>query len=142
MTTIAYRDGVLAADSRLVYGESEIEQDSVQKIMRTRDGRLLGGAGHHSIVATYMRALAVIGKKLPPLPKDCGSVIEVFPNREIIIHNNESWVSRGKIEYGAWGSGSGIAKGAMAMGASAVEAIKITSKLDAFTGGRIRSVKL
>ncbi|MBS1586963.1 MAG: hypothetical protein JSS82_15620 [Bacteroidetes bacterium] len=40
----------------------------------------------------------------------------------------------------AWGSGSGIAKGAMAAGRSPREAVKIATKHDLYTGGAVRSM--
>lgn len=42
----------------------------------------------------------------------------------------------------AWGTGSDLALGALEQGADAVQAVKIAIKRNAFTGGRVRSVKV
>ena len=63
MTTIAYRAGVLASDSRETVGE-EIIRDDATKIHRLPDGSLYAGA-HTSEQIELVRLAVLKGEELP-----------------------------------------------------------------------------
>lgn len=140
MTTIAYKDGVLASDTLAVYGGNARESSAAQKIMRGRDGSLYAVTGDFGVVHAYASKLAR-GEIPDPLPKDCGRVIHVAKSGKITVHE-----SGGKYPLGtkvfAYGSGSDAARGAMLMGATSARAVRVASKIDVFTGGNIRTLKL
>jgi 20S proteasome alpha/beta subunit len=141
MTTIAYRDGVLAGDTRAMYGDV-CEAGVIRKVHRARDGRLIGQCGLSAKVQPYAQALASGKVALPEIPRDDGRVIEVMPDGVVWIHEVGGKHSLGKLECGAWGSGASIARGALEMGAGARQAVLIARKLDPYTGGRVQSVSL
>ncbi|ODT84837.1 hypothetical protein [Phenylobacterium sp. SCN 70-31] len=117
----------------------------VMKIARRWDGTLVSGAGH----ATYLydlRQWADLPKKKrkigPPLPsKDqensMGVMIE--PDGKIYVLQ-ETGICLSGAEYYAIGSGSEFALGAMAMGASAEEAVRAAIKHDCYSGGEINTI--
>jgi len=141
MTTIAFRDGVLAGDSRTCYGNS-IETGIKRKVRKSRDGRLIGVCGTSSKVEPYALGLMNDAKVLPEIPKDEGRVIEVLPSGRVWIHEHGGKHCLGKLRFGAWGSGSDSARGALAMGATAVETVRVASTIDLYTDGRITVVRL
>lgn len=141
MTTIAYRGGELAADSRGVYGGLEIASGNTIKVWKTQDGRLIGICGVANPAFTYGKALAD-GTLLPEFKDNCGVVIEVKRNRQVFEHSYGGVLPLGRLSLGAWGSGSMAAKAALLMGASPKRAVEIARSCDAGTGGKVISVSL
>lgn len=76
---------------------------------------------HNNEVDSYSRVLVSVQ----------GSVYEIGSNFSVTRESSGVY---------SVGSGSDFALGAMAAGASPAEAVKIASKLDSYTGGRIQSV--
>lgn len=140
MTTIAYRDGVLAADTLGVYGGNVRETMGAQKIMRAKDGSLLAITGDFAATHTYASCLAR-GQIPASLPKDSGRVIQIAKSGKVSVHEAGGSYPLGTKVF-AYGSGSDAARGAMLMGASAVEAVRVASKVDIHTGSTVRFLKL
>jgi ATP-dependent protease HslVU (ClpYQ) peptidase subunit len=136
MTTIAYKDGVLACDS--AWSEDSRIVGSITKITRFETGVLYGSAGHGDD-----RALVSL-LRLVRTPDDLPSVndlwdihqeitaLVVFPDKQVYM------VFTGTDDCGAFpltppaaiGSGKWIALGAMDAGKGAVEAVKIACNRD------------
>lgn len=137
MTVIAYRDGVMAADSRstirdTVFGEA-------LKAARHVNGFLCGGAGADHIV---QRFLEIFSEAQDPLKIDFtygrefegdGRVLMATPTRELFTWEYNRWVPAG-VAYAAIGCGWQVAIGAMDAGADAVKAVAIACKRDVFCG--------
>jgi len=137
MTTIAYRDGVLATDSRVTSGDVIIGE--VRKIAASGDGRIAAVCGVAEVCQEWLSWWAGPQDADPPeLDEDTGV---------ITVEDDGVWyhTDRGRwqleAEYHAVGSGRDIALGAMAVGACAVEAIEAAIKHDAMTGGRVQSLR-
>jgi hypothetical protein len=138
MTTIAYKDGILAVDSAVTCdGRYE---GSCKKWLQV-DGAVAGVTGQAMVLGRLK--IAVDG--------------EGFPDFDfLLLHDSELMLvsSAGifcvtkvgflKIEapFAAIGSGAGIAYGAMAAGASAEEAVKIACEYDCATRGPVAALKL
>lgn len=136
MTTIAYKDGIVAYDSLVTAGGTVIYDDFDKK--RERDGVLFFGAGSTAdielLISAYFgeppgcdldaRAIAVREGKLSLLVFESGRVFEseVLPDRPYAI-----------------GSGQDHALTALDMGASALQAVEMAVKRDTGTGGKIRT---
>lgn len=139
MTTIAYKDGVLAADTRATIGDV-IDPSEHKKVFRLKNGALVGSAGTPG-------ETRVILKKLRKNPDDFESikspnnVIYIKPDGKIFEHDGSGW-SPINAKYAAIGSGHLPALVAMRLGKSAREAIKIAIEFDKNTGGKVRSVRL
>lgn len=141
MTTIAFKDGVLASDTLSVYGGNAKESFNAQKIMRGKNGALLAMCGDFGPVHSFATALAKGVTNQAPLPKDCGRVVEIRRTGKIIVHEGGGSYPLRERSF-SYGSGSDAARGAMLAGASAARAVRIASKVDINTGGRVRILAL
>lgn len=141
MTTIAYRDGVIAADTSMTAGSSR--QGRVVKVAANDMGQLAGAAGR----ATYMAAfLAWFSKGCwddPPKAEKTDDQCD----RGIVVHWDGSltvYEDGGSFDltapYYAIGSGKPEALGALFAGADAETAVRAAMEHDTFTAGDITVV--
>lgn len=141
MTTIVYRDGVMAADSRAYAGDKQ-PIGFKRKIHKLDDGTMIGatsvwpGAGEGII--EWWKAGCPKDFKLP----DSFTMLAVKANGEVYYASNSPFVS-GPLSGDWWAIGSGeqYAAGALAMGATPYVAVAIASDLDAWTGGEIHELQ-
>lgn len=139
MTTIAYKNGVLAVDGLATYGQTP-ESVRAEKVIKAKDGRLFAICGDFGTTHAYAKMLAS-GTTPNPLPKDAGKVIEVRGRRSVIVHDaGGSYPLKAK-EW-SYGSGSDAARGAMMAGADAKKAVQIACKLDVHSGGIVRTFQV
>ena len=153
MSTVVYKDGVMAFDSRM--GLNDMIMHGVLKAGRTKK-YLYGYAGR----ASHMTPLY-------DWVRECEAEKDM-PSPEFFYRKNDSLISVGDVgtcmlisasgtiwevtteghtipiprAFHAIGNGYEYAFGAMAMGASAVEAVEVASQYDAFTGGEIHSLNI
>lgn len=148
MTTIAYRDGVLAADS-LVCGDNT-RWGAKTKIVRARCGIMGGASGDASAAAHYLEWVESLEKEPQPeaAPDTTHGVDGLLISRDGSVWCWTGGMSLFRMElpegetFTAIGSGAKLAMGAMAMGASAERAVEIAIKYDIYTGGRITTLAL
>lgn len=138
MTTIAYKDGVLAADT-LITANGMI-CGYAKKIWRA--GRLLiGGAGSDAVTNTFRDWVKDGMSGDHPLKKDIGNLFIVKPDGLTVM-----WCDDGpflmKETFWALGSGEEVAMGAMAAGASARKAVQLACARDTRSGGDVTVLKL
>jgi 20S proteasome alpha/beta subunit len=137
MTTIAYRDGELAADSRVTDGDM-IVSDARKKVHRLKDGSVVAWSGSVQDAERLLRAM----RKSAPTPQlEEISALHLRTDGSLWEYEGEAWVKQDP-GYFATGSGSPYAFAAMDAGASAKEAVRIAIKRDAGSGGRVQSLKL
>jgi len=142
MTTVTYRNGVMAADTMMVrYNEPCY---GAEKIFRT-DKYMVGIAGAYSAVLPFKDMLESLPEDRDPsymwkrwecMPELDGGFSATIVDREGSIWScmNEPPVPFHG-EFDAIGSGAPYAIGAMAIGASAIEALIIADRFDINTGG-------
>ncbi|RTM07409.1 MAG: hypothetical protein EKK31_11640 [Hyphomicrobiales bacterium] len=138
MTTIAYRWGVLASDSRMMNG-GWIHRYGGDKLFRLPNGEIVGVTG------TYAEAVAFVswlqggeaGDK-PTLSE--ATVVRLRKDGTLTIYEAGASFNV-TTEFGAWGSGSPAANAAMYMGADAAKAVEIAALLDDCTGGEVKTMK-
>lgn len=137
MTTIVYRDGVLAGDTRVTVGDMVVTNRKT-KVHRLKDGRLFGWCGGVEHAEVLLRAL----RKNKALPEGnaCDALL-VTPDGTLWLRENVIWIKQ-KEPYYALGSGSPYAWGALDAGATAVEAVEIGINRDTNSGGRVKFVAL
>ncbi|AZF37708.1 hypothetical protein C4J88_2926 [Pseudomonas sp. R4-39-08] len=135
MTTIAYKDGVIAYDSRRTC-DGRIITDCADK-KRERDGHVFFGSGSTSDILNLMDAF--FGAKIEG---ECDAqVIVVHDGRVTEIIWTEGRLFKYPVDHEyAIGSGSDNAITAMDMGATAFQAVEMASKRDTSTGGTIRTM--
>lgn len=137
MTTLAYRDGELATDSRVTAGDM-IVSDNRKKVHRLKDGSIVAWSGSVQDAERLLRAMRR-GATIPKL--DEISALHLKTDGSLYEYEGAVWVKQDPGYY-ATGSGMPYAFAAMDAGASAKEAIRIAIKRDANSGGRVQSLKL
>ncbi len=139
MTTIAYRDGVLAADT--LSTANGLRDDYGPKVWKHKG--VLGAAAGTGAICLKFQDWVRNG-----MPGDCpfqgtdgGNGIVVAPDGQMVCWGtNGPWPV--KQPFYTLGSGYQIALGAMEMGATAVEAVVAAMKFDTSTGGEVQFVRL
>ena len=138
MTTIAYRDGVMAADSAVITGH-QTRVARVRKVHRCPDGTLIGGAG----AAWAIQAVWAWFDKGEPEDErpefeteeeELLNLLIVRPDGRVTRMDDTRGEYQVEGEYHALGAGDEGALCAMAAGASAVEAIEIVARFNLYTG--------
>ena len=146
MTIIAYRDGIMAGDS-WVSSTSGRFCGNVVKIQKNKFGMLLGASGGSAEAYEFHEWFAdqdpTTWRKMPE---------GLRTHALIVLPNNEVWdVEEGRVlpcpdisEFGftAVGSGVSYAMAAMAMRATAEQAVEVAIKLSMDCGGEVHSVRL
>ena len=136
MTTIAYKDGVIAYDSRQTRN-SAIVSDNAPKC-QVVDGVsfFLSGAvcDEKALIAAYFGTAS-------PVPVECSGYVVDGGKLMMVGHDDKTGIWKQELELSnpdAIGSGAAYAVAAMDMGASAEDAVKAAMKRDIYTGGEVR----
>jgi len=136
VTTIVYRDGLMACDSR-GYSGSRSPIGTKIKMKRLEDGTLIGvsstipGGGEAVIQWYEAGALPNVDAIFFP---DSFTMLAIKPNGAGYFADNHPVLSGPlKAPYYAAGSGGEFALGALEFGADAFSAIQIACKLDPFS---------
>jgi ATP-dependent protease HslVU (ClpYQ) peptidase subunit len=141
VTTIAYKAGVLAGDSQAT--DNQLWQS--QKIFKvdTSAGVLLVGiAGEIHSALVFIEWLKNDKSRKPDLSNEDFDAIVIATTGRVTIWNQSlvAWRPVGK--FFALGSGAPAAMAAMHAGKGALEAVKIACKVDPYTRGPVRSLRL
>lgn len=144
MTTIAYRDGIMAADSR-AYSGNRFPVGEKTKIRLLDDGTLIGVSstvpGEGEAVIQWFAAGA--DPKDGPSASPKHTLLAVRPGGEVFFADDSYFISGPlKAEFFAIGSGGEYAQGAMAMGASAEQAVRIACRLDPWSAEPVMVLEL
>jgi len=143
MTTIAYKDGFLAADSQCNNGNFKVNY--LEKIEENEDF-VWASAG--TVSSCYQFSLFIQSKPFKEeIFKDerhAGFCCLYYDKKkkELFYIDNDLTPEKLNVEFYAIGSGAYIAYGAMLAGKNAKEAVEIAAKMDNFTGGEIKEIKL
>jgi ATP-dependent protease HslVU (ClpYQ) peptidase subunit len=140
MTTIAYKDGVIACDSRITQGSSIVDDDFDKRVIRDGVQFFFSGptSDYENLIAAYFgaelrtpcdaAALVYDGASLQFIAAEDGKAFFKSPRRI----NNPC----------AIGSGADHALTAMDMGAEAAYAVEVAAKRDSATGGVVKVYRL
>ena len=129
MTTIVYRNGVMAGDTAVF--DRGTYCGEARKVFRNEDGALLGVCGCMSALAQLRDWFMAGGDDDPPELKDQDS-------EGLLIRSDgvAEWIGAGRKriemsgDFFAIGSGFHVAMGALAAGATAERAVEIACDLD------------
>ena len=130
MTTIATDGRVMAGDTRC---GGDTFHTEVRKVLRAKDGSILGSAGQAFDYAGFLAwhenggDLCVSDDFEGLILKPGGEVVCVDSKGRVFSHDVPACV----------GSGSAVAYGALDAGATPAQAVAIAIKRDAYTGGSI-----
>lgn len=139
MTTIVYRDGVLASDSLSSSG-SCADPAPFPKIRRLRDGRLFGICGSLSLFGPFLEWLEKGGPR--PEAKDSSILVISADGKSAVNYEDGGFFPQSVSPWIAIGSGYAVAQGALHMGASAKRAVQIAALVDNSTGGEVISLSV
>ena len=153
MTTIAYKDGVLASDSRATAG-GMIVSEKAEKLFNVH-GYLVGIAGSAAEGVAFVSWLEKhvlsqqVSSDLPqievimPEPSDDEDfyALVIFPDGRVFMYEGGSHCYPIQDDFYSIGSGSPFAMTAMSLGSSAIDAVQVAKKFDCYSGGEIKSLK-
>lgn len=135
MTTIAYRNGVHAADSRGTAGDW-VQPGGMEKLFWLPDGGMAAVAGDYVEGMKVIRWIKGDEQGEHPSIGDHSRVVRVLPSGVIRMYEAAGHFDL-DVPFGAWGSGMPPALAALHMGASPMEAVRIAALIDPYTGGDI-----
>jgi ATP-dependent HslUV protease subunit HslV len=142
MTTVAYRDGVLAADTLVISGSSRAGHMS--KLLKTRRGALVGISGEVEGTTRFLDWMRSGRRGKPPATDDdsgCRGIV-VEPDGSVLFWDGGPALFPKRGAYFALGSGRDVALGALAMGATADAAVRAAMQIDIYTGGDVETLRL
>lgn len=155
MTTISYKDGVMASDGKMTLGDMVIKLDT-QKTFWVNN-HLVGVCGRARAINTFVSWLQkqtdyhIVNSEVgdlvdlvpPVLEDDEGyNALVVTPSRQVLMYEGNTPIDMGVDVPMSVGSGSCFALAAMKTGSSAEEAVKVACELDVYSGGEITVVQL
>lgn len=140
MTTIAYRDGVLAAD-RLITADG-IRCGTVAKVIRGPGGQLAAVSGDLNDVTLFFKWVQRGCRGRPPKGTNNPLGYLVLPSGLVKEWEGTDDFNVFESSFRAAGSGERFAIGAMAAGADAVRAVEIACEFDVHSGGGIDVFRL
>jgi len=140
MTTIAYRDGVIAYDSRQTRGDRIVSDNSPKCQVVNGVSFLLSGVvcDENALISAYFGTPS-------PVPVECSGFVVDGYRLMMVGHDDKTGIWKMDLDLAnpdAIGSGAPYALAAMDMGASAEDAVRMAMKRDIYTGGIVRSINL
>ena len=140
MTTIAYKDGVIAYDSRSCRGTTIVDDDFDKRLEADGISFFITGA-----VCDAQKLIAAYFGEKHDSPVECSALVVSDGRLYMIGVDKESglWIEDLPLNKPyTVGSGSDHAWTAMDMGATAYQAIGLAMKRDSCTGGNIRTFQI
>ena len=140
MTTIAYKDGVIAYDSRQTRNDRIVSDNAPKCQVVSGVSFFLSGAvcDEKALIAAYFGTPSAV-------PVECSGYVVDGGNLMMVGHDDKTGIWKQELELtnpDAIGSGAAYALAAMDMGASAEGAVRAAMKRDIYTGGEIRLFRL
>lgn len=148
MTTIAYKDGVMAADSGSWF--SNVVYRGAIKIAKGPDGSLHGVCGNAAEAGNYLKWVndGMVGDPPKPEPTNREEGHSAFlalvapPSGDVLLVLSAfGWENHNCVPYLAIGSGSEMAIGAMAAGADAAQAVAIVAEHSDYAALPVRTIR-
>jgi ATP-dependent protease HslVU (ClpYQ) peptidase subunit len=136
VTTIAYKDGVIAYDSRITNG-STITHDDFEKLQEVKGVKfVLAGCvcDYAKLICAWFGESFSVSVEASALVFDGESLCYFAYSEKDGPCKTPVWLERPYV----LGSGSDFALTAMDMGATAAEAVEMAKKRDTCTGGLVR----
>ncbi len=139
MTTIAYRGGWMVSDSRAFSGE-RLPIGTKDKLFSLQDGGCVGVSSSNPGVSERLVRWLDAGSPEKDYPLEGANFVALLVSAtgEVFYYKDSQFPSGPlKTDFFAIGTGAEYAMGAMAQGASAIDAVHIAIQLDVWSGGII-----
>lgn len=146
MSTVVYRDGIMAADSRAYGGSGSPSPGWKQKVHRLPDGSVVGVAT--AVIGMAERFVAWLAAGADPdgwggdVKPDLRAIMVKPDGTRFLAEDAFFWAGPIETDFFAIGSGSAYATGALARGASAVEAVEVAILYDHHSGGTVSALSV
>lgn len=139
MTTIAYKDGILATDTQVVSSSGAITGQVNKTVINEKSGIMAGATGELVNAALFLNWV-LDGAKAEKFPKmsDDFKGIMILRNGDIFFVGDNGLSLPVDGPFFAIGSGEEVAKGALAAGATAAGAVQAAINLDIYSGGSVK----
>lgn len=139
MTTVAFRDGILAWDSQWTDEESGFKYFNRKGWKDEKAGAIVCGAGSVEVAFEVLRGIFTDDPQEIRRHKseDLDLVVLWNDGRLEVYDEYGRCVPFDTSYFYAWGSGAKPALAAMHMGATAAGAVAVAAKVDLYTGGPI-----
>lgn len=142
MTIIAYRKGILAADTLISEPDNHLKSGYAKKIVKTKDGYLAGANGDCEYCVKFLEWAQTDRKtNAPKCCDDSDGAFLITPKGKIHYYYGKVFEVLDN-EYVAIGSGAPVALGAMFAGGSAVVAVEAACKWNTLCDGKITILTL
>lgn len=141
MTTVAYKNGILAADGKATRGDLVLTL-SHRKLFRLKDGSIAAVTGVPGEAAPWLAWSRAGGAGVPPPMGGDGRIVHLRNDGTLRVYEGGGWEDEDPKLAHSWGSGWQIAATAMACGKSAREAVEIATRMDVWSGGKITAMQL
>ena len=143
MTTIVATKSAMACDSQLTNGK--MRDGNVKKMWRLIDGSLLGVCGDWEQCLDFVRVLRYHSRHPSAIDLD-----QTWKSVEALRCDGKNiWSYEGNLKpyklrdpWASLGTGADVAKGALLMGATPLQAVQCAKKVDTRTGGRVTQLKV
>lgn len=140
MTNIAYRDGVIAYDSRQTRSGTIVSDDAEKSELVNGVRFFLAGAvcDIPALIAAYFGTPSPVAVECSGYALDAGKLV-------LIGHDDKTGIWKQDLDPSnpdAIGCGAAYALAAMDMGASAEDAVRAAMKRDIYTGGKVRTINI
>lgn len=139
MTTVCYKDGVLASDSLVTANGGVV--GSARKMRVLSDGSVMA---HGGILADAELVFEWVErgekpKDKPSVDDSCFEAVRVYPDGRIVWYSEKlvPYKYREHLGFFAFGTGEHFALGALAAGATAEEACRIACEFDVKSAGPV-----
>ncbi len=151
MSTVVFRDGILAADTLMVQGSIKCPEGMNKVVMGKAHPVIYAMAGRIAALAATVRIIESMpvppwegGEYSAKPPLDSNDELAVFhrDGRVFSVETDGWWFEPANVPFMALGSGAKAALGALHMGADAVRAVEVACLVDAFTGGPIVTMRV
>ncbi len=130
MTTIAYKDGILAADTQLTYHGGI--SGTTRKIERLDNGMVVAVAG--DVDKEFWWKQAIQGTKIPKINKNFKGLEAIVIDGTKVYHcYDDIALIDLHDKYDAAGHGGNMARAGMSIGMSAKDAVKFVGGIDIYT---------
>lgn len=143
MTIIVYRDGVMSADAAIFQGNLIAEY--VRKITRLPDGGLIGCSGRSAVCREVCDWIAngADPEKRPAAESEGNFIaLHVRPDGKVFRIEHDMKPYESVTEFNAIGAPFEFALGALAAGASAEDAVRLTIKYSIDAAGEVQTERM
>jgi hypothetical protein len=143
VTTIVYRDGIVAADTCASLGHINLPEiaDKLFIVPKDKGGGVVAMIGASFAGMKLIKQILAGESPSVDLGNDA-AVIHFGRPGTITVYEGDFHSPCNFTDFAAWGSGMEISLGALAMGADAIKAVEVAARFDSASSLPVNSINL